>query len=77
MNVVEKYSYNEFDIYGIEDKRALTTKEISIKVNFDKMEITGDCIAYGEWYDLDSEECKELLTMIPKEERLRNFEDLL
>ena len=36
MKLVEKYSYNEFDVYCVEVKRVLTTKEITVMVDFKK-----------------------------------------
>lgn len=77
MKVVEKYACDEFDVYCFEEKRAMTTREITVMVDFEKKKITGDCIAYGEWSDLDFEECKEILLAMPAEEKLRNFKDFL
>ena len=77
MKIIEKYDYKEVDVYRIDERRPMTTREISVMVDFEKGEITGDCIAYGEWYDLDIEECKEILKAIPKKERLRDYEYLL
>ena len=77
MKIVEKYEHNEVDVYCINERRAMTTREISIIIDFEKGEITGDCIAYGEWYQLDTEECKEILSAIPQNERLRNYKNLL
>lgn len=77
MEVVEKYGYNEFDVYCIEEKRLSTTKEITVMVDFEKGKISGNYIAYGESHYLDSEECKELLEAIPLNERLRDYESFL
>ena len=77
MEIVEKYDYKEVDVYCINERRYLSTREISVTIDFEKSEIKGDCIAYGEWYKLDIEECKEILKAIPKEERLRNYEIFL
>lgn len=77
MKLVEKFSYREIDVYRVEKKRALSTQEMSVVVDFENNKITGDCIAYGEWGTLELEECKEILMAIPEIERLRKFEDVL
>ncbi|CAH0417538.1 hypothetical protein WFA24289_01880 [Periweissella fabaria] len=60
----EKY---DFDRYDLIDRTALSTKEISVVVSFipdDNNKITGDIIAYGEWGDLDKNECIEYLNYV-------------
>lgn len=65
------------DLYLLEEKRAMSTFEISIYVDFADLEIRGDVIAYGNWEDLSTEECIEYLQAVPAEKRLRDFESLL
>lgn len=73
MKLVEKFSYKEVDVYRVESKRALSTQEMSVVVDFENNKITGDCIAYGEWGNLELEECKDILKALPKHEMLRDF----
>lgn len=65
------------DLYLLEEKRAMSTLEISIYVDFADSEIRGDVIAYGNWEDLSTEECIEYLQAVPVEKRVRDFESLL
>lgn len=65
------------DLYLLEEKRAMSTLEISIYVDFADSEIRGDVIAYGNWEDLSTEECIEYLQAVPFEKRVRDFESLL
>ena len=77
MEIVEVFNHKQFDVYRVDVKQLLTTREITIMIDFEHGEIAGDCIAFGEWYDLSIEDCKEILKAIPIEKRLRNFENLL
>ena len=77
MKLVETYSHKQFDVYRVDVKQLLTTKEITIMIDFEYGEIAGDCIAFGGWYDLSINECKGILKAIPIEKRLRNFGNLL
>ena len=77
MKVVEKYNHRECDIYRIEEKRLSTTRVITVMVDFKKEEISGNCIAYDEWFQLGLEECRELLEAISPNERLRDYESFL
>lgn len=54
----------DWDRYNIEICSPFSTKEYSIVVDFLNEELTGDCIKYGGWYDLEKEECVELLEKV-------------
>lgn len=56
----------DFDRYDIEIKSQLSTKEYSIVVDFLDDEITGECVAYGLWHDIEQNECIELLQEVFK-----------
>lgn len=43
----------DWDRYTIEIRSSFSLKEYSIIVNFLKEEITGECISYGSWFDLN------------------------
>ncbi|SOC45086.1 hypothetical protein [Salinicoccus kekensis] len=47
----------DYDIYIMEEKTPFSTKEVTIIVDFKKEELTGDCIAYGGFYDISIDEC--------------------
>lgn len=67
-----------FDRYNIEKCSALSTKQFAVVVDFDEREITGDCIAYGDWFDIDLKECCDLLLQVHEEDEMkRDFKDIL
>lgn len=57
----------DFDRYNIEIKSQISTKEYSVVVDFLNEEITGDCVAYGSWFDIELDECLELLKEVLKD----------
>ncbi|HLR71884.1 MAG TPA: hypothetical protein VK085_10705 [Pseudogracilibacillus sp.] len=63
-----------FDRYNIEVKGQLSTKDYSIVVDFLKKEITGDCVAYGSWFDIELNDCLALLKSVFKTNKpIRDF----
>lgn len=54
----------DLDRYTIEVSTAMATKEYSVVVDFLNEEVTGDCIAYGLWFDIEIEDSIELLEFI-------------
>lgn len=64
INNNEKYN---FDLYQIEARSPMSTKEISLTVDFIEKKISGDIIAFGDWYDLDKETVIEIIKQIEKE----------
>lgn len=68
----------DFDRYNIEVKRQLSTKEYSVIVDFLNEEITGDCVAYGSWFDIEATEGIFLLEEILKEnEPIRDYTGII
>lgn len=68
----------DFDRYNIEKRSPYSTKEYSVHVDFLNEKISGDCIAYGEWFDIEIEECIELLdTMLKDNKPKRDFTYIL
>ncbi|MGC5423395.1 hypothetical protein ACPYM4_08610 [Enterococcus faecium] len=64
INNNEKYN---FDLYQIEARSPMSTKEISLTVDFIEKKISGDIIAFGDWYNLDKETVIEIIKQIEKE----------
>lgn len=64
INNNEKYN---FDLYQIEARSPMSTKEISLTVDFIEKKISGDIIAFGDWYDLYKETVIEIIKQIEKE----------
>ena len=78
IKVVEKGKEVDFDRYDIEVGSQISTKEYSIVVDFKNKEITGDCVAYGSWYDIEEKEAVELLKEVMKNNKpIRDFTGLL
>ncbi|MDZ3956229.1 hypothetical protein U0X36_25805 [Bacillus thuringiensis] len=72
----EKKEY-DFDRYDFITKPVFTEKEISIVVDFEGNKITGDIIAYGEWGNLELEECINYLKTLQPSEIKRDFNSLI
>lgn len=63
----------DYDYYLIEFHTAMATKEVTVCVGFadeDDNRISGDIIAYGEWGQLEVNDCKEYLIMIKNEGKM-------
>jgi len=67
----------DFDRYNFDTYSQIATKETSIVVDFINNEISGDRVAYGSWYDIEVDECIELLETLQPHEILRDFSDLI
>ena len=68
----------DWDRYTIEVSTAMATKEFSVVVDFINEEITGDCIAYGLWFDIETEDCMELLkTIFETNKPKRDFKHII
>ncbi|MED1107728.1 hypothetical protein [Bacillus paramycoides] len=67
----------DFDRYNFIIKPGFTEKEISIDVDFEGNKITGDIIAYGEWGNLELEECINYLKTLKPSEIKRDFNHLI
>lgn len=48
--------YYHFDRYNLEKRTLLSTKEISFVIDFENQTYRADCIAYGEWFDVEDQE---------------------
>lgn len=66
-----------YDQYFFEDKSPLSTKDVTVFVDHDKGEITGDCVAYGSWFDIDEAECLKYLQELNEEDVLRDYKGYL
>jgi len=67
----------DFDRYIFEAKGLLSTKDISIVIDFKNKEIAGDIVAYGGWHDLELPECLTYLKLLDKEDIIRDFDSIL
>jgi hypothetical protein len=65
----------DLDRYQFEKQSGLSTKEVSVVIDFENEEIAGDCIAYGGWFELSVSECLEYIQSIDKP--IRDFDDIL
>lgn len=66
----------DFDMYGFEVKNPLSTSEYSVTIDFKNNKISGEYIAYGEWNDLEIEDCLVILDTLTDEEKLRDFSSI-
>ena len=68
----------DYERYNIDTYTGLSTKEYSIIVDFKDREISGDCIAFGSWFDIEvSEACNFLLKILEEKQMERDFSDIL
>lgn len=65
----------DYDIYELEYQTQISTKQITIVVDFKNEEITGDIVAHGSWYNLTLEECLDYIELIDKP--IRNFDEII
>ena len=71
---VDNNKPQDFDLYEIEARSSLETRELSLVVDFINKEVSGDIVAFGSWYDLDKETVIEVLNQLKKENKiLRTF----
>ena len=49
---VDNNKPQDFDLYEIEARSSLETRELSLVVDFTNKEVSGDIVAFGSWYDL-------------------------
>ena len=73
-----------FDLYTFESKSAIATKETNIQIDYQTGVVTGDQIAYGDWFDLNGEDIdayidyllqnKSLLRELPSQKLERTSE---
>ena len=54
----------DFDLYEIEARSPLATRELSLIVDFINKEVSGDIVAFGSWYDLDQSTVIDLLRQL-------------
>lgn len=67
----------DFDRYNFITRSPLATKEVSVIVDFTNNEISGDEIAYGSWYDIETIECIELLETLNPFDIKRDFNKII
>ncbi|WP_314208231.1 hypothetical protein [Vagococcus salmoninarum] len=67
-----------YDTYFVESYSGLSSKEYTIVVDYKKKTITGDGIAYGDWFDITLIDCLTILDSISKKGKLnRPYSQLL
>ncbi|KST48904.1 hypothetical protein [Enterococcus durans] len=70
MKGVDNNKNYDFDLYHIEARSPISTREISLYIDFIDKEVSGDIIAFGSWYDLETESVIEVLKQFKKENQL-------
>ena len=68
---------HNYDWYRFIATTPLSTQEISVYVDFQNNEITGDRIAYGSWDDIEAAECIEFLQTLQPDQINRDFTELI
>lgn len=61
---VDNNKPQDFDLYEIEERSSLETRELSLVVDFINKEVSGDIVAFGSWYDLDQSTVIDLLRQL-------------
>ena len=69
MRGINNHQKYDFDLYQIEARSPMSTREITLTVDFIEKKVSGDIIAFGDWYDLDIESVNEILKQLKKEEQ--------
>lgn len=75
MDFVHEGKHIDFDRYDLEESTQISTKQISIVVDFKNKEISGDTVAHGDWYDLSVDECLEYIKVI--DNPIRSFDSII
>lgn len=75
VEVVYEGKQLDYDRYNLEIKNQISTKDVSVIIDFKKQEVSGDTVAHGDWYDLTTEEVLEYVKLIDKP--IRSFERIL
>lgn len=65
-----KNDTSHYDNYFVELRTGLSIKQYTIVVDFVEKFITGDVIAYGDWFDIDLDECLHVLNLVKEQDRL-------
>jgi aspartate aminotransferase-like enzyme len=61
----------DFDRYNVEVKTPMSTQEFSVIVDHVDKELSGDCIRYGSWGDIEQDEILEILEAVEAAGELR------
>ena len=75
MNFLHEGKLVDFDRYNLEEQSQISTKQISIVIDFKNEEISGDIVAHGDWYDLSVDECLEYIRVI--DNPIRSFDNII
>ncbi|MDT2974807.1 hypothetical protein [Enterococcus casseliflavus] len=67
MRGINNHQKYDFDLYQIEARSPMSTREITLTVDFIEKKVSGDIIAFGDWYDLDIKSVNEILKQLKKE----------
>ena len=66
----------DFDCYIFIDVSPLSSKDVSIVVDFKDNTIEGDVVAYGDWHDLEYDEIQKYVNVLEDEDILRDFQHI-
>lgn len=63
---IKKEKQNGIELIILEDKGAMSTKEVEIEINLKQGTVRGDMLAYGSWHELEQDEIEEYLQELRK-----------
>jgi aspartate aminotransferase-like enzyme len=61
----------DFDRYNVEVKTPMSTQEFSVVVDHVEKTLSGDCVRYGSWGDIEQDEILEILEAVEAAGELR------
>lgn len=66
----------EYDVYLFEEATPISRKDVTVVVCFTDNQITGDCVAHGQWFDISKDECIPYLNSLSENEIVRPFKHM-
>lgn len=77
IELVRSEQIEQYDHYLFIEKSQLSTRDVTVTVDFEKNEIIGDRVAHGSWYDLDEEQCVFYLNTLVEDQVKRDFRKMI
>ena len=66
--LVRRERNDEMEHFDFVRTRPLSTAEASVTIDYSTKTVHGTCIAYGEWFDLERDDCLTLLAIAARED---------
>lgn len=66
----------DFDCYIFTDVSPLSSKDVTVVIDFKDNTIEGDIVAHGSWYDLEYKEIQKYVNVLEYEDILRDFQHI-